>query len=58
MRVPDRNGEDDGKERYAVACANCGKNTWVAEDELHYCPKCYRMVEKIGGGPYENPKKK
>jgi hypothetical protein len=54
MRVPDRNGEYDGKERYAVACANCGKNTWVAEDELHYCPKCYRMVEKIGGGPYES----
>ena len=54
MRVPDRNGEYDGKERYAVACANCGKNTWGAEDELHYCPKCYRMVEKIGGGPYES----
>ena len=49
MRLPNnrKEGEYDGKDRRAVACANCGKNTWVAADELHYCPRCYRMVEAL-----------
>lgn len=47
------------KNRFPVACANCGKTTWVAGDELRYCPPCYRKVERHAGGVfYDNPAKK
>jgi len=45
MRVPMKKNDKDQKS--PVECAICRKTAWVKEDELHYCPPCYRKVQRL-----------